>query len=68
MVLSGQPPLWEYTVMKWEREKPKDLYVEERGRSPESMAVRKTLMWVACLQPRAMVMLDLAAAKGRVWV
>lgn len=54
--------------MKWEREKPKDLYVEERGRSPESMAVRKTLMWVACLQPRAMVMLDLAAAKGRVWV
>ena len=31
------------------------------------MAVRKLLMWVA-LQPRAMVMLDLAVAKGLVWV
>lgn len=51
-----------------EREKPKDLYVGERGRSSESMAVRKPLMWVACLQPRAMVMLDLAVVKGLVWV
>lgn len=66
MALGSQLPLWGYRVVKLEREKPKGLYVGERGRSSESMVVRKPLMWVAYLQPRAMVMLDLAAAKGLV--
>ena len=55
-------------MVKLEREKPKDLYVGERVRSSESMAVRKPPMWVACLPPRAMVMLDLAVAKRIVLV